>query len=419
MKNQRTNPVLPRLNDKRTEVSVPQSQMFDIKASFVEYRKQNPGEPTYDSSQGDGGASLPGVPQHILQWAYKALLSNGTGYGKPAGSEAYRKAVVEDYWQSKYLSPENVVSCCGGRDALLKAYAAVQYLSGTEGGFILVSQVPWISYKWGPYMVGSNTLCATGDEYNSWAITKDSITESVRYAAYCGKRVSCLVITSPDNPTGRYTSLEEQVGLIRHAFSKGIPYVLCDWIYHWVSDYGPYDLNKFYSYFTGCERDRIIVMDGLTKSLGASNIRNAHLLASVEVCNTIARRASHGVIPGFYGEAVAYCAYKAGFQEVSRHTTKPISESREIVKSFLDKHRIRAIVDQGYYAFIDVEEWLLKECMSSSSELGIWLARHHGFAIVPGSYFHEVASNWIRFSYALPPEETKRNLEKLYSLWNK
>ena len=60
MKNQRTNPVLPRLNDKRTEVSVPQSQMFDIKASFVEYRKQNPGEPTYDSSQGDGGASLPG-----------------------------------------------------------------------------------------------------------------------------------------------------------------------------------------------------------------------------------------------------------------------------------------------------------------------------------------------------------------------
>jgi aspartate/methionine/tyrosine aminotransferase len=44
-----------------------------------------------------------------------------------------------------------------------------------------------------------------------------------------------LVVTSPDNPTGRTMPLDEQILLARTAFDLGYPFVLFDWIYHWVT----------------------------------------------------------------------------------------------------------------------------------------------------------------------------------------
>jgi len=399
---------------------IPQSQMFLIRESFRAYQTSNPEKVTYDSSQGDGGSSLPGVPAEILEAAYKILVDNGTGYGAPVGTEAYRRSVIEDYWQinTNYdITPHNVVACCGGRDALLKAYVATQDLSDTRGGFVLVSQVPWISYKWGPYSVGSNILCAKGDVKDNWVLTPEAISDAVEYAHLRGRQISCMIITSPDNPTGRYMTLEQQAELIKYAFSEGIPYALCDWIYHWVSERGPYDLNLFLNMFTKDERERIIVLDGLTKSLGGSNIRNAHLIASQEVCAYIRQQASHGVIPGFYGEAVAMAAYKGGFKKATQGIIEPINESRNIIKNFVDKHGIRVIIDQGYYAFLEVKDWIEKKNMKNSAELGVWLARQHGVAIIPGYYFHSCATDWIRFSYALQPDEALRNISRIYELW--
>ncbi len=61
----------------------------------------------------------------------------------------------------------------------------------------------------------------------------------------------------------------------------------------------PMDLNSFLKFFTPEERKRIMFLDGITKSLGGSNIRNCHLIADESVIKFIAARASHGVIPPF------------------------------------------------------------------------------------------------------------------------
>jgi len=399
---------------------IPQSQMFDIKSSFKKYINENPNSPVYDASQGDGGASLPGVPKEILLKACELLVSNGTGYGSPIGTEIYRKSVLEDYWKldsKNKWNIKNVASCCGGRDALIKAYTAMQHISNTHGGFVLVPKVPWISYKWGPYSVGSNVLHAPGDESECWKLTKAGIKESVDLARSVQREVTCVVLTSPDNPTGRHLDVGEMVDLARYALSIGVHYVLFDLIYHWICDYGPYDINKILSFFTEKEQSRLVFLDGVTKSLGGSNIRNAHLLADEKIIQNIKRRSSHGVIPGFFGEAVAITAYKSNFADVTRSIREPISESRAITKEFCEKNKIKAFIGQGYYAFINVRDWIVKSGLKDSSELGVVLARKHGFAIIPGYYFSEHASDWIRFSYALPPNDAEKNLNKLHELW--
>ena len=398
--------------------TIPGSRMFEIRDALAVHRRAHPDARQFDASQGDGGASLPGVSEEILDEAHRLQKEHGTGYDKPFGTPEFRKAVVEDYWgldASTGWGPANVLACQGGRDALLKAYDAVQFL-GTRrrGDFVVTTRVPWISYNWGPYAVGANVMLAPGDEDDAWVLTGEAIRQCAEFARRHGdRRAALVVVTSPDNPTGRSLDEDTQLDLARAAFSAGVPYVLFDWIYHRVTDGRPRDLNRFLGALAPDERDRCMFLDGLTKSLGASNIRNAHLIASEEVVRFIQARASHGVIPSYHSQAVAIAAYRRGFDEAARPIIAPTNASRAVLRRVLEREGIRHVIGDGYYAFVDVGPWMDTSGLEDSGAVGARLAEDHGLAVVPGVYFSQWGARWVRFSYALPPEETEAAADRL------
>ncbi len=401
--------------------AIPPSRMFMIKLSLKKYREQAGADaPIYDASQGDGGASLPGVSAEILDRANELHKEHGTGYDFPYGADVFRRSVVEQYWQ---LDPAlgwgtaNVVAAVGGRDALLKAYTAMIALgSGRVGDVVIVSRVPWVSYNWGPYAVGANVLLAPGEADNAWRYTEDTIRASVEFAQkQGGRQVLGIVITSPDNPTGHTLSVGEQIALGKCALEAGVKFVLYDWIYHYVSEEPPIDANAVLSAFTAEERERIMILDGLTKCMGASNVRNAHLLAGKDVIKFISGRASHGVIPPFHGQAVAMAAYEQGLKQAAANIIEPTNASRHVMRQFLSEHGYRFIMGNGgYYAFIYVKPWMEAGGYADSFELGEYLAAQHGIAVVPGRAFSEEGNDWVRFSYALPPQKTAQALERFH-----
>lgn len=396
---------------------IPPSRMFLINKSLVVYKERNPGSPTFDASQGDGGASLPGTPVEILEQAAKMQTENGTAYGMPFGTNEYRRSVIEDYWQVDAdlgIGPANVVGTAGGRDALVKAYRAMLALGhGREGDVLIVSRVPWISYNWGPYGVGANVMWAPGRAEEGWVYTENSLRACVEYAESTGRKIAGLVITCPDNPTGLTISPGRQAELARAALEAGVAYVLFDWMYHFVTDEKPMNLNSFLQYFDPEERKRLMFLDGLTKSLGASNIRNSHLIASEEVVKYIVAYASHSVMPSYYSLAVAMAAYRLGYQQASRSIVEPTNASRKVLKRFLDEKGLKYILGKGYYAFIHVGDWLKDAGWDDSEPLGQYLAEEHGVAIVPGAFFSPFGGEWIRFSYATPEERTLGAVERL------
>jgi aspartate aminotransferase len=397
--------------------SIPPSRMFLINKSLKVYKERHPDGQTFDASQGDGGASLPGVPQQILERAAQLQIEHGSAYDMPYGSDDYRQAVVEDYWQLDSdlgLSPQNVLGAAGGRDALVKAYQAMLALGhARQGDALVVSRVPWISYNWGPYGVGANVLYAPGIPEQGWAYTEDALRECASYAAHSGRKLAGVIITCPDNPTGMTVTQERQVSLAKAALQAGSAFVLFDWMYHYVTDEQPMNLNAFLRLFDPAERSRLIFLDGITKSLGASNIRNAHLIASEEVIRFIVARASHTVIPSYYSLAVARAAYEMGYGEASRTIIEPTNASRVVLKDFLERHDFTYILGKGYYAFIHVGRWLKARGWVDSELLGQFLAEECGLAIVPGAFFSAYGGDWIRFSYATPTERTQGALERL------
>ncbi|HMK09483.1 MAG TPA: aminotransferase class I/II-fold pyridoxal phosphate-dependent enzyme [Anaerolineales bacterium] len=389
---------------------IPPSRMFLINKRLAVYREKHPEGETFDASQGDGGASLPGVPGEILEAAAALQREHGSAYDMPFGTDLFRRTVVEQYWKLGPLSglgPENVLATVGGRDALVRAYDAMQALGhGRTGDLIVVTRVPWISYNWGPYGIGANVLLAPGSAAEGWAYSEDALRACAESAARIGRKIAGVIITSPDNPTGKELSPERQAALGKAALRAGAAFVLYDWMYHIVTDHAPMDLNAFMASFEPGERPRLMFLDGLTKSLGASNIRSAHLIASTEVVKYLTARASHAVIPPFYGTAVAIAAYRAGFLQVARAINEPTSASRARLRQFIAERGLTAILDQGYYAFIHVGEWLRRRGWKDSEPLGEYLAEEHGLAVVPGAYFSSFGGEWIRFSYATPPDRT-------------
>ena len=396
---------------------IPPSRMFLINKSLKVYQQNHPAEEVYDASQGDGGASLPGVSGEILRRAAEMQVAHGSAYDMPYGCDEFRRSVAETYWQlapGAGFGPGNVIATVGGRDALLKAYDAMQALGhGRQGDLIIVSRVPWISYNWGPYEVGANVLLAPGDPAEGWAYREESLRECVRFAARHGRKIAGLVLTCPDNPTGLTLSPERQAALARAALEAGVAYVLFDWMYHYVTDAQPMDLNAFLTLFDPAEKQRLIFLDGITKSLGASNIRNCHLLAPEPMVKYIVARASHGVIPSYYSQAVAMAAYELGYAAASRPIVAPTNQSRALLRAWLEGHGFTYILGQGYYAFIHVGEWLRGRGWQDSEPLGQYLAEEHGVAIVPGAFFSPYGGEWLRFSYATPPERTLGALERL------
>jgi len=403
---------------------IPPSRMFLINKSLKVYVEKNAGAKIFDASQGDGGASLPGVPRAILERASQLQIEHGTAYDMPFGTDAYRKAVVEQYWKldsSSGWGPANVLGTAGGRDALIKAYQAMMALGhGRQGDLIMVSRVPWISYNWGPYGVGANVLWAPGDPAQGWAYSEEAIRESVKFAESKGRKIAGIIITNPDNPTGMTIAVEKQVSLAKAALEAGVAFVLFDWMYHYVTDESPMDLNSFLKFFTPEERKRLMFLDGITKSLGGSNIRNCHLIADDSVIKFIMARASHGVIPPFYSLAVAMAAYEMGYLEAAKTIIEPTNASRVVLKKLLTESGMQHIIGKGYYAFMNVGEFIKAGGLADSEPLGQYLAENHGIAIVPGAFFSPFGNDWIRFSYATPAERTegafKRLVEGLNSL---
>jgi aspartate/methionine/tyrosine aminotransferase len=238
-------------------------------------------------------------------------------------------------------------------------------------------------------------------------INEDSITECIRFAEKTGRKIAGLIITNPDNPTGLTVETNRQVQLAKHAIRSGVAFVLFDWMYHYVTDEQPMDLNTFLPQFTDDERKKILFLDGITKSLGASNIRNCHLIAPDEVSKFIVSRASHSVIPSYFSMAVAMAAYEMEYSRAVEPIVKPTNASRIILKDLLEKAGMTHIIGKGYYAFINVGKWLRNKNWQSSEILGSYLAEENGMAIVPGAFFSDAGKDWIRFSYATPPEKTR------------
>src|SRR5690606_28220975 len=138
--------------------------------------------------------------------------------------------------------------------------------------------------------------------------------------------------------------------------------------------------NRLLQSFSAEERERLILLDGLTKSLGASNLRSAHLLAGKQVVKYIVSQASHGVIPAYYAQIVASAAYAQGFTEAAPPLIDPLTQSRQVLREILRQQGVNFVLGDGYYAFIDCTRYIEAGDLGDSEGLLTYLGENYDLA---------------------------------------
>jgi len=150
------------------------------------------GEPVLPLAFGEAG--LPAHP--VLQEALAAAAASN-GYGPVAGSAALREAAA-GYWRRRGLptSPGSVVCGPGSKPLLFGLLLAT-------GADVAVPRPSWVSYAAQAGLAGALPHFVAAAPGEGGICDPDALAAAVVSARRAGREIRSVVVTLPDNPTGR------------------------------------------------------------------------------------------------------------------------------------------------------------------------------------------------------------------------
>ncbi|ACY98171.1 MULTISPECIES: pyridoxal phosphate-dependent aminotransferase [Thermomonospora] len=158
---------------------------------------------TIERKRREGVAVLPlgfgeaGLPLHPALTRELAKAAGRNSYGPVAGSPELRAAAA-GYWTRRGLptDPELVVAGPGSKALLFGLLLAL-------GGEVALPCPSWVSYAAQAALTGAGALPVPTPPDEGGVPDPDLLAEEVARARRAGRRVRSVVVTLPDNPTGR------------------------------------------------------------------------------------------------------------------------------------------------------------------------------------------------------------------------
>jgi len=163
-----------------------------LAANEIMARKRQAGEPVLPLAFGEAG-----LPAHPLLQSALAAATGGNAYGPVAGQPALREAAA-GYWTRRGLptTAEAVVSGPGSKSLLFGLLLAI-------GADVAVPQPSWVSYAAQATMVGARPHFVPTPAGEGGICDPALLARAVAAARAAGHRIGAVIVTLPDNPTGR------------------------------------------------------------------------------------------------------------------------------------------------------------------------------------------------------------------------
>lgn len=332
-----------------------------------------------------GGEPDFATPDRVSMAAIRSLTEGNTHYISGPGIPELREAI------QKKLREENGVICSadcilvtpGGKNAI---YLAVQAVLN-EGDEAIVLDPAWVSYEPIIQSAGGVTVKVKLDCRQDYRITAEAL------EAACTERTRLLIVNYPNNPTGRI--LHEDEAAVLEAFLLAHPqvYLLSDEVYETIV----YDGKRSISMASRpAVRDRVITVNGLSKSAAMTGWRMGYLAAPQEVFDAAYKLYQHSLtcVSGFIQKG-AVEAFRCQYE--MEEMRKVYEQRRALFTAALNAiPGVRCVPPEGaFYAWVyfDIPG------MDSMQICG-YLMENAGVVGMPGSAYGEERACCMRFSFA-------------------
>lgn len=345
-------------------------------------------------------------PQPVLDAGRKAIDEGQTHYTASNGILPLRKAVAAYYKKHFNLeyAPGDILIGAGAKPILYCAMVAIL----DPGDEVILPTPAWVSY------VEQIRLCGGREVLVECRDTKN-VPLVERIKAAITPRTKCILLNSPNNPTGAVYDAETLKGIAQLALEHDL-IIVNDAIYERLI----YDNTKFTEIVEICPevRDRTIIVNGMSKAFAMTGWRIGYALGPTKYIKAMGSIQGH-----ITSNACTVAQYAAlgglkGADDVDvEKMRQQFAKRRELVFSILDKiPGITYAKPMGaFYVLVDMSALLGKKhgetTLSNDVTFCSDLLKSKYVAVTPGSAFF--ANGTMRISYASSEDEIREGLNRI------
>jgi len=340
-------------------------------------------------------------PLSVLEAATKAITDKNTRYTAVTGTQALRKAIVDDLKRRKGLTYEES-EIVVGNGAKQCVYQGILACAG-EGDKVIVPAPYWPSYPEMVSLVGAESVILDTKEEDGYLINPDNLRKCLEE----NPGVKMLIFCNPSNPTGgvHSESLLKEIGKVLEDYPDVA--VLADEIYERLT-YG--EEHASFASIPGMFH-RTLTVNGFSKAYAMTGMRLGYVAAPSHLAKAITTIQSQLTsCAGSISQAAGVAALRDVKEEEMIQNVQIMKEKRDYVISRLGEMKgvNLAVPPQGaFYVLPDLSGYY----DGDDTQLCLDLLKQQKLALVPGSSFG--APGTIRISYATSMEELEVAMNKL------
>lgn len=348
-----------------------------MKAAGVDVINLSGGEPDFDT------------PAAVTLTGIRGLTNGHTHYTAGRGIPVLRKRIAQKLREENgiHCTADNILVTPGAKAAI---YCAVRTLVNA-GDEVLILDPSWVSYA--PIVQAASAIPVNVPLTfeTDYAITREAL------EANATGKTRVLLLNTPNNPTGRVLNEKEAEAIADFAIAHDIM-IVSDEVYEKIIFDGRTHIS-----LGSKERiaDRVVTVNGLSKSAAMTGWRLGYLSAPKEVVDQIYLFYQHvfTCLGEFVQEAAAVAFDCTDEIEMMRRSYQTRRDS--FIGALQQIPGVTCLVPEGaFYAWIEIDYQGM-----DASQLAAHLLEKAFVATVPGDAYAKNGKKCLRLCFASAPEE--------------
>jgi len=346
------------------------------------------------------------TPHNIKEAGKLAIDENKTRYTMNVGTVELRTAIASKLKRDNHLEYplKNIIVTNGAKQAVFNAIMTL--VNPSEE--VIFSSPYWVSYPAMVSMAQGKSVVIETDIDSGFKFTAKQLEDIAT------PKSKALIFCNPSNPTGTGYNKNELAELAEVIEKKNL-YVISDDIYEKLV----FDDYKFYNLATvePSVKDRIVVVNGVSKSYSMTGWRIGYAAANEEIINGMNKIQSHTTSHASAISQEAAIEALSGPQFMIEEMLVELKARRDYLYNELTSiDGIKCYKPQGaFYLFPDISSLLNRQIgdhkFETSLDLAMYLLQEVHVAVVPGSAFG--SEGHIRISYSTSMENLKEVMYRL------
>ena len=351
------------------------------------------GEPDFDT------------PSHIKEAAIKAIHDNYSHYTPVSGFVDLKEAICHKLQRDNSIlyKPENIVVSTGAKQCIANLILAL--VDKTDE--VIIPTPYWVTYSELVRLAGGEVKFVETTLEHNYKITPKQLEDAIT------DKTKLFMFSSPCNPSGAVYSNEELIALSLVFEKHPHVYIMSDEIYEYINYVG-----KHVSIATIASlKERVIVVNGLSKGFAMTGWRLGYMASSVEIakaCEKLQGQFTSGA--NSITQKAAVCALTESLEPTYKMVEEFVKRRKRVFELATEIEGFKSFQPEGaFYLFPDVTFYFGKTdgetVINNATDLCMYLIYNAHVSSVSGDAFG--APSCLRLSFANSLQNIERGFAQM------